>query len=91
MKDKFMGTVNVHGGEPVPEEKMLFSPEPDAKRTLQVLCGGRVCCYVTGGEAAVITVFLQRGMKLYCVRGEDEEKEKGVQHTVKVYYTPEKI
>ena len=91
MRDKYIGAVNVHGGEPAADEKMYFESEPDAKRTLRVMCGGSVCCYVTGGEAAVLAVFLRQGMKLYCLRGEDGEKEIGVQHTVKVYYTPDKI
>ena len=86
-----MGSLAVFGGEPAEGEKMTFAPDPDAHGALKVVCGDRVCCYVTGGEAAVISVFMRNGMRLYCLRGEDEEKEKGVQHTVKVYYVPGKI
>ncbi len=91
MKDKYIGTVNVYGGIPAENAKMLFVPEPGARRTLGIACGGEVCCYVTGSEAAVLETFISKGMRLFCLRGADTEKENGVQHTVDVFYTPEKI
>ena len=35
--------------------------------------------------------YMQNGMRLYCLYGERNEKEKGAEYTVKVYYTPDKI
>ena len=91
MRSVFIGKVTMYGGEPMQNAVMTLENEPGAPCTLKVGCGEKVCGYVTGGEAAVIKEYLLKGMKLYCLAGEPEEKEKGVRHTVKVYYTPGKI
>ncbi|MBO4501727.1 MAG: hypothetical protein J5760_05740 [Clostridia bacterium] len=91
MEAEFIGVFNITGGEPCEKERMYFSPDPDARRTVKVYRGDTVYGYVTGGEAAVLMQFIKQGMRLYCLRGNAEEKEKGVQYTVKAYYTPDKI
>ena len=91
MKDRFIGDAVIAGGEPDPAERMDITPEPGARRTLRVCRGDTVYGYITGGTAAVLMTYMQSGMRLYCLNGERNEKEKGAEYTVKVYYAPDKI